>query len=1039
MSTGRMIHGCRTLVFLIAAIMSFCLAVIGGAARADSVTTPIKIGYSTALDRPTLGIPRWKAYMLETDPNQFWACYTTGSRTRNQISYTTDGGNTWSTNAIQIEPDGYLNMHCSVFGRNGNLYATWPGRDHITFRQFSAPIHDNADGGPLVPIPGTTVSYRSNIMVQNTGRIWLFTRLSLASTSENVLYNYSDNNGASFSHGTAYATNSNSVRIGSMPYVAGNPALVVLYLGDPRGFEYYLWNGTAFVAKPDHSIYPVNLRNSRAFTHNVIRDSTFHLIFSSGNSLHHMWKNYNNGTGSWNHEIIDNSTYTSDMDWSPISTVRGDDLYLFYGMKSTSSSSSSMVYERKWSQKTQSWTDPVLVSTDGAGFYDHDPNTCFSVPENSPYIPVYWSRGTGPFDIYFARVNVDNSTEIFVNCPQDTVSLNVCGAGEVCVPLEISNATGVTASLGVWQNDTLCLDADAEGIYTSTVTAVNASDTVICYVNVRVMFSPAIAISCPADTIDVVICSPAMLHIGLPIDNQIQVEVLGAIWAGNQLSFEADTSGIYSYLVTALNPCGSAVCQVSVRVLVWPNIDLYIAEGDVSVSDPEALSGETVTLSAIIQNAAGSVSASDIVVRFFDGDPDAGGSPIDIDQDISILYGGGSETASVQYMNGGTGSYDIYVVIDPDALIAECAEDNNEGILSIDSTASGATVSGIVTADTTPLHGVVINLLYGSGNEFLSAMTDIAGHYQFDAVSAGSYILEVDPPMGYVPTDLASAPITLSGSDIQIDFGLVDYASGETTSYWWWKKQVQAIRDGTELYMGLTRDDINDYCLAIFEQFFGRTDGFAIQIADVTFNGSPARALTYDDIARLWLDTVDESNTAKIRKHLLTCMLNIAAAHMSQSAAVSLDGATASQAITYYAGRYMRGDINWTIWYDLTKIHTGVMIGAGVIPLSTPDISYKFDNNNGDVLLPGTLTLSQNFPNPFNPTTEIRFVLSKTQTAVLEVFNIQGQRVSTLLDGVLPAGEHSILWDARSVASGVYVYRLTVGEFVKTRTMVLLK
>ena len=400
----------HSLKLVAVSVLALCLQLFSGAVLADSLTPPVLLNTSTASDGPTLGIPRWKGYMLETDPNQFWACYANGGMTRSNISYTTDGGTTWSTEAIQIEPAGYLDMHCSVFGRNGNLYTTWPGLNSITFRKFSAPVHSNADGGPLVSIAGTTGSHRSNLMVQNTGRIWLFTRLSYASTDENVLYNYSDNEGASWTHGTAYATNFNSVRIGSMPYVNGNPALVVEYLADGRGFEYYHWNGSSFVARPDHSIYAANLGQTRVFTHNVVHDTVFHLIFGLGTQLHHVWKNFNNGNGTWNHQVIDNSSTTVENEWFPTSTVRGDDLYLFYTRKSTTSGASSMIYYRKWTQSTQTWTDPILVSTDAANISNRDPNTCFHVPDNSPYVPVIWRSGDGPFGVYFAKVVVGLDT-----------------------------------------------------------------------------------------------------------------------------------------------------------------------------------------------------------------------------------------------------------------------------------------------------------------------------------------------------------------------------------------------------------------------------------------------------------------------------------------------------------------------------------------------------------------------------------------------------------------------------------------------------
>ncbi|NIX35387.1 MAG: T9SS type A sorting domain-containing protein, partial [Nitrospinaceae bacterium] len=81
---------------------------------------------------------------------------------------------------------------------------------------------------------------------------------------------------------------------------------------------------------------------------------------------------------------------------------------------------------------------------------------------------------------------------------------------------------------------------------------------------------------------------------------------------------------------------------------------------------------------------------------------------------------------------------------------------------------------------------------------------------------------------------------------------------------------------------------------------------------------------------------------------------------------------------------------------------------------------------------------------PFNPSTQIRFSLAKKVNVQLEIFNVLGQRVKTLLNHSMSAGEHEVVWDGRNeanvrVGSGIYFYRLKAGEFVKTRKMILLK
>jgi hypothetical protein len=86
-----------------------------------------------------------------------------------------------------------------------------------------------------------------------------------------------------------------------------------------------------------------------------------------------------------------------------------------------------------------------------------------------------------------------------------------------------------------------------------------------------------------------------------------------------------------------------------------------------------------------------------------------------------------------------------------------------------------------------------------------------------------------------------------------------------------------------------------------------------------------------------------------------------------------------------------------------------------------------------------TFILSQNYPNPFNPTTIIEFTLPKSGEVTLKIYNNLGEAVSTLISATLPLGSYQYEWDASNVASGVYLYRLEVGNFIQTRKMILMK
>ena len=89
--------------------------------------------------------------------------------------------------------------------------------------------------------------------------------------------------------------------------------------------------------------------------------------------------------------------------------------------------------------------------------------------------------------------------------------------------------------------------------------------------------------------------------------------------------------------------------------------------------------------------------------------------------------------------------------------------------------------------------------------------------------------------------------------------------------------------------------------------------------------------------------------------------------------------------------------------------------------------------------VPTTYDISQNYPNPFNPTTSINYQLPEATNVTLKIYNTLGQEVATLVDGWVEAGYHTVTWNAFSVPSGVYIYRMKAGSFTKTARMVLLK
>jgi hypothetical protein len=90
-------------------------------------------------------------------------------------------------------------------------------------------------------------------------------------------------------------------------------------------------------------------------------------------------------------------------------------------------------------------------------------------------------------------------------------------------------------------------------------------------------------------------------------------------------------------------------------------------------------------------------------------------------------------------------------------------------------------------------------------------------------------------------------------------------------------------------------------------------------------------------------------------------------------------------------------------------------------------------------LIPRGHVVYQNYPNPFNPSTRIRFGLPKTERVRIEIYNIIGQRITTVIDETRMAGYHVVEFDGGILPSGIYFYRIQADDFTRIKKMVLIR
>jgi hypothetical protein len=354
-------------------------------------------------------------------------------------------------------------------------------------------------------------------------------------------------------------------------------------------------------------------------------------------------------------------------------------------------------------------------------------------------------------------------------------------------------------------------------------------------------------------------------------------------------------------------------------------------------------------------------------------------------------------------------------------------------------TPRNGTISGqVLGCDGAPIAGVTVDL-FQNDNLVLSALTNLSGIYTFSPVGPGSYVVNVVTPIGYtideeLPNDSDCCNSSLL--NFQLDCQDTEY-DPRTIGFWKHQANVHITGKGKAQ---VTKTQLISYLDLIYEHFAQH----AIHPVLVYTLPPATLATTKLNTAQ---DILTVSNTASMdlraRQQLMALLLNVASGKLSQGLVISVDGRTVSQAITYAWDLIADSDpTNDELAKTIAdELNNGRTLDAGVIPGSTPIILYS---RPGDATpIAAAYRLGQNYPNPVSLATRIPFAIpagGEGSAVRVQVFDMSGRLVKTVVDATMSAGEHEAVWDGldesgNSVPAGVYFYRLSAGSFSETRKL----
>jgi hypothetical protein len=396
--------------------------------------------------------------------------------------------------------------------------------------------------------------------------------------------------------------------------------------------------------------------------------------------------------------------------------------------------------------------------------------------------------------------------------------------------------------------------------------------------------------------------------------------------------------------------------------------------------------------------------------RLYTGNLDAGGS-------FSYDYmHEGTYQVTVSYENPGGGYYYKSEIFDLD-------ENNNNLMLVLD---NYTTLTGNVTGVSNPENAIIS--YYSLNGELLSSgLTNSNGQYSISGLLPGTYIATAS----WGESHFAIQEVAISATQQNFDFTLADFTYDYTLGYTGSSGDIFHLNPFTiSCAIKLTNTELANY------------ENCAIN--RVKFKSPVAQAE-----GQLWAQVWMNDNLVSEKA--------VPAFSYGEFLDITLDNfVPINPQMDYYVGFKVQCTTGNVAWFDTLPRVAGK--GAWFRINSWTEVSPTYNHNfvitayaisvtaEGveTEIMPEVTSLGNNYPNPFNPETNIEFSLAEAGPVTLDIYNIKGQKIKTLANGDYDKGTHVLYWNGRdesgaAAASGIYFYMMQSGRYTLTRKMILMK